>query len=77
MPVSDRRLDYEPFACAPALKLEAHEQMSRLQLDALNARLDRLELLLERLERRMWLAVSGVAGVIVAQAFQSVIVAMP
>ena len=77
MTVSDRRLEYEPFACAPALKLEAHERMSRLQLDALNARLDRLELLLERLERRMWLAVYGVAGVILAQAFQSVIAAAP
>ncbi|MBY6004437.1 hypothetical protein KUV62_10990 [Salipiger bermudensis] len=75
--MSDRRLEHEPFACAPALKLEAHERMSRVQVDALNARLDRLELLLERLERRMWLAVYGVAGVILAQAFQSVIAAAP
>ena len=77
MPVSDRRLDYEPFACAPALKLEAHEQMSRLQVDALNARLDRLEVVLERLEKRLWLAAYGVAGVILAQAFQGVMAVTP
>ena len=77
MPVSDRRLDYEPFACAPALKLEAHERVSRLQVEALNARLDRLEVVLERLEKRLWLAAYGVAGVILAQAFQGVMAVTP
>nr|WP_274705533.1 hypothetical protein [Salipiger pentaromativorans] len=62
-------MEYEPFACAPALKLEAHERVSRLQVEALNGRLDRIEGLIERLEKRLWLAVYGVAGVILAQAF--------
>jgi len=75
--VSDRRLEYEPFACAPALKLEAHERVSRLQVEALNARLDRLEVVLERLEKRLWLAAYGVAGVILAQAFQGVMAVTP
>ena len=68
--MSDRHLPYEPFACAPALKLEAHERVSRLHVEALNARLDRLELMLERLEKRLWLAVYGIAGAILVQAFQ-------
>ncbi|MGR3377151.1 GTA head formation protein, RCAP_rcc01685 family [Salipiger abyssi] len=67
--MSERKLEYEPFACAPALKLEAHERVSRLQIEALNGRLDRIEALIERLEKRLWLAVYGVAGVILAQAF--------
>lgn len=67
--MSERRIAFEPFACAPALKLEAHERVSLLQIDALNARIDRLELMLERVERRLWLAVYGVAAVTLAQAF--------
>tara|TARA_R100000049_G_C1946916_1_gene92433 strand:+ start:1102 stop:1329 length:228 start_codon:yes stop_codon:yes gene_type:complete len=75
--VSERGHGYDPFACAPALKLEAHERVSRLQVDALNARLDRIEVLMERLEKRLWLTVYGVAGVILAQAFQGLMTAAP
>ena len=67
----------EAFACAPALRLEAHERVSKLQVEALNARFERLELLIERLEKRLWLTLYGVAGVILAQAFRSIIGAMP
>lgn len=67
----------EPFACAPALRLEAHERVSKLQFEALNARLDRFEALLERLEKRLWLTVYGVAGVILAEAFQGLMQAAP
>ena len=77
MRVSERGHGYDPFACAPALKLEAHERVSRLQIDALNARLDRIEVLMERLEKRLWLTVYGVAGVILAQAFQGLMTAAP
>ncbi|GGG64287.1 hypothetical protein GCM10011415_08560 [Salipiger pallidus] len=75
--MSDRQLPYEPFACAPALKLEAHERVSRLHVEALNARLDRLELMLERLEKRLWLAVYGIAGAILVQAFQGLMAVGP
>ena len=51
----DGRVKYEPFACAPGMRLEAHERVSKLQFEALNARLDRLEMIMERLERRLWL----------------------
>ncbi|MFW2543521.1 GTA head formation protein, RCAP_rcc01685 family [Primorskyibacter sp. 2E107] len=67
----------EPFACAPALRLEAHERISRLQVEAMNARYDQLEKVLERLERRVWLTVYGVAGVILAEAFQGLMHATP
>ncbi|MBE9635703.1 hypothetical protein IQ782_02495 [Salipiger pacificus] len=72
-----RGLAYEPFACAPALRLEAHERLSALQTSALEDRLARLEVVLERLERRLWLAVYGVAAGLLAQALQGLITMTP
>lgn len=66
-----QRYGFEAFDCAPALRLEAHERVAKLQFDSLNKRLDRIEALIERLEKRLWLTVYGVVGVILAQAFQS------
>lgn len=68
------RIGFEPFDCAPALRLEAHERVAALQFEAMNKRLDRLEELLERLEKRLWLTVYGVVAVILAQAFQGLLV---
>ncbi|WP_425071047.1 GTA head formation protein, RCAP_rcc01685 family [Sagittula sp. S175] len=68
--MTELRSRVEPFACAPGLRLESHEKVAKLQFDALNDRFQRLEMLMERLERRLWLAVYGVAGVILAEAFQ-------
>ena len=65
------RYGYEAFDCAPALRLEAHERVAKLQFDALTHRLDRIEALMERLEKRLWLTVYGVVAAILAQAFQS------
>ena len=60
---------FERFACAPGLKLQAHERLMEVHLDNISSRLDRLEELLERLEKRLWLAVYGVAGAVLAQVF--------
>ncbi|TNF20605.1 MAG: hypothetical protein EP318_10300 [Rhodobacteraceae bacterium] len=68
------RVGFEAFDCAPALRLEAHERVAKLQFEALDKRLDRLEELLERLEKRLWLTVYGVVAVILAQAFQGLLV---
>jgi hypothetical protein len=51
------------------MRLESHERVSKLQIEALNDKFSRIEGLIERLEKRLWLAVYGVAGVILAQAF--------
>lgn len=71
------RPGFERFDCAPALRLEAHERVAALQFEAMNRRLDRLEEVLERLEKRLWLAVYGVAAAILGQAFQGLLVAVP
>lgn len=62
------RYGFEAFECAPALRLQAHEQVYKLQHDALAQRLDKIEAMIERLERRLWLAVYGVAAALLAQA---------
>jgi hypothetical protein len=64
----------DSFDCAPGLRLKAHERVSQIYYDNINKMLDRLEELLERLERRLWLAVYGVVAVVLAQAFRSLIV---
>lgn len=71
------RYGFEPFDCAPALRLEAHERVSDLQIKATQERLDRLEAAIERLERRLWLAVYGVVAAILVQAFQPILAVLP
>ena len=68
---------YEGFDCAPGLKLQAHERLSAVQMAALTQRLEKQEQQVERLEKRLWLAVYGVAAAIIANAFQSILAAMP
>lgn len=68
---------YEGFDCAPGLKLQAHERLSAVLIDGLKDRLARLEEEHERLEKRLWLAVYGVAAAILASAFQSILGAVP
>ncbi|MFD1344535.1 GTA head formation protein, RCAP_rcc01685 family [Litorisediminicola beolgyonensis] len=67
----------EAFDCAPGLRLSAHERLSELQFDQLGQRLDRIEALIERMERRLWLTVYGVVAVILAQAVQGFLAVGP
>ena len=75
--MSDARPGFERFDCAPGLRLAAHEKVSQIHHDNLVRRLDRLEEMMERLERRLWLAVYGVVAVILGQAVQSFVSAAP
>ena len=68
------RYGFEAFDCAPALRLEAHERVATLQFEGISKRLDRIETLIERLEKRLWLTVYGVVAVILAQAIQPLLV---
>ncbi|MCL3883707.1 hypothetical protein [Marivita sp. GX14005] len=75
--MSEARGGYEPFDCAPALRLEAHERVTSLRFEGISERLDRIEGLIERLERRIWLAVYGVAAAVMADVVMSVAQAAP
>jgi hypothetical protein len=68
---------YERFDCAPGLRLEAHERVSEIHHQNMLQRMDRLEEMMERMERRLWLTVYGVVAVILAQAIQSFLVVTP
>ena len=68
------RYGFEAFDCAPALRLEAHERVASLQFEGISKRLDRIEILIERLEKRLWYTVYGVVAVILAQAVQPLLV---
>jgi hypothetical protein len=71
------RYGFEAFDCAPGLRLEAHERLSHMQIEALHKRAERLEAAIEKLEKRLWFAVYGVATALLAQAFQSLLVVTP
>lgn len=68
---------YERFDCAPGLRLQAHERVSEIHHENMMRRLDRLDMVMERMERRLWLTVYGVVAVILAQAVQSFLVVTP
>ena len=63
-------LPLPPFDCTPGMRLSAYERVAEIRQEAINRRLDRMEAMMERLEKRLWLTVYGVAAVILAQAFQ-------
>jgi hypothetical protein len=67
----------ERFQCAPGMRLQAHERVSAIHFDNLVKRLDRIEAMMERLERRLWLTVYGVVAVILGQAIQSFLAVAP
>lgn len=67
----------DQFECGPGIRLQAHERVVQIHFDHINCRLDRLEEMMERLEKRLWFTVYGVAAVVLAQAFQSFMAAVP
>ncbi len=58
---------FERFECAPGLRLQAHERVTEIQHKNLLSRLERLEEMIERLEKRLWLMVYGIVAMILAQ----------
>ena len=68
---------FERFDCAPGLRLQAHEKVAEIHHQNMLRRMDRLEEMMERMERRLWLTVYGVVAVILAQAVQSFLVVTP
>ena len=60
------RFLYDPFDATSA-RIEANERVLAERWDALEFRLNAIEVSLERLERRLWLAVMGVVGAVLTQ----------
>lgn len=64
---SGSRFLYEPFEFASVHRMEAHERIVEKQVEAIERHFERLEAAVDRLERRMWMALYGVVGVILAE----------
>lgn len=66
------RFLYEPFN-ATAAKIETVEKVNEERWRGLERRLIGIEKMLERLEKRLWLAVYGIVGFILSQGVISLI----
>ncbi len=66
------RFLYDPFDAAKA-QIEANERVSEERWQGLEFRLKQIEVSLDRLERRLWLAVFGVVSVVLAQGINELI----
>ena len=71
------RYAWDPVDVNPALRIEANERITALQLEALGNRLDRIESAMMRLEKRLWITLYGIIAVVLAQAFQSLLTITP
>lgn len=67
----------DKFECAPGLRLAAHERVAEIQHKNLISRLDRIEEMMERLEKRLWLTVYGIVAMILGYGMQSMLTTMP
>lgn len=66
------RFLYDSFDAASA-RIEANERVAEERWSALEFRLGQIDDALERLERRIWLGVYGVAAFLLAQGAEAVI----
>ena len=62
----------EPFAYHEQ-RFETQERIMALQFGQVERRLERIEAMIEGLERRLWMTVYGVVAVILTQAVQSIL----
>lgn len=54
-------------------RIEVQERIMALQFGTVEKRLERIEALIEGLERRLWMTVYGVVAVILTQAVQGIL----
>ena len=72
--VGGSRYLYDSFAASA--RIEANERIAEIHFATLEARLTRIEKVMERLEKRLWLTIYGVAAVVMADGVRS-IMALP
>ncbi|MEM9049134.1 MAG: hypothetical protein AAGC92_10475 [Pseudomonadota bacterium] len=65
------RFLYEPFGSAHA-RIETHERVTAERWSALEQRLRNIETAIDRLERRIWIAVYGVTAAMLTQVLYAV-----
>ncbi len=70
-PVGGSRFLFDSFDAASA-RIEANERVADERWAALDFRLAQIDAALERLEKRVWLGVYGVAGFLLAQGVEAI-----
>ena len=73
-PETGSRFLYDSFDAAAA-RIEANERVAEERWAALDFRLGQIDAVLERLEKRIWLGVFGVAAFLLAQMAEALIAA--
>ena len=71
-PGSGSRFLFDSFDAAAA-RIEANERVAEERWSALEFRLGQIDAVLERLEKRIWVGVYGVAAFLLAQGAEAVI----
>ena len=71
-PSEGSRYLYDSFDAAQA-RIEANERVAEERWSALEFRLGQIDAVLERLEKRIWVGVYGVAAFLLAQGAEAVI----
>ena len=74
-PVGGSRFLYESFDVAHA-RIEANERVAEERWTALEYRLGKIEDGLDRVEKRIWVGVYGVAAFLLAQGAEAIVAAM-
>ncbi len=69
--------EHPRFECAPGLRLQAHERLSEVHYRNIEHRLERIDQAMEKLEKRLWLAVYGVVALILSQAVLGILAVAP
>ncbi len=82
LPRGGSRSLYEPFECAkpecgPSQSLDAYERVMAERWIGLERRLTLFEAMIQRLEKRLWMTIVSVAGVVLADAVQTVLSSAP
>ena len=73
---SGSRYLYAPFDTAH-VRIDAAERLAEERWTALERRLARMEAVLDRLEKRLWMAVFGIVAVVLAEGVASLIATQP
>jgi hypothetical protein len=67
----------QPFDYASEMRVEANERIMAIQFATVERRLERIEEAIAGVERKLWVTVFGVVGVILTEGIQSILHYVP